>query len=316
MSEEQIAGLDRALETIRSFDKDCDGILDVSELQQLFLKLDKWWSADKVEKLVQAADANHDGVVDVNELMSWLYQDGTLQNSIRRRNVLEGIRSHLEYGNTAGRYDSKTFSWTFFVKWSEPWVADCIQKVVVRLHPTFHDPVRTLYTAPFELHQRGWGVFPLEVEVHWVIDHEPTSLAWMLQFDAPEAHRRQYLPTLVWRHAKGAAGANEINSEQGSEAVAELGELIAVGGPCATCGGLKNIGVECLGPNGESPCFCGMDLSHDYRVYGCTKCMSGLTSAQCKNAGCKKHTCWGGCQSRGRRGLVDPELGDESYFSD
>jgi len=287
MSEEQIEGLDKALDIIRSFDRDCDGCLDVSELQQLFLKLDGWWSADKVEQLVQAADANHDGIVDINELMSWLYQDGTLQSSIRRRNVLAGIRSYLEYGNTAARFDDKTFAWTFFVKGSEPWVADCIQKVVVKLHPTFRDPVRTMYEAPFELHQRGWGVFPLEVEVHWVIDHEPTSLTWMLQFNAPEAHCRQYLPTLVWRRAKDA-----------DEAVVPEVAMCLDSGPCAECGGLKGIGIECLGPNGESACYCGMDLSHDYRVYGCTECMSGLRSPQCKNPDCKQHTCAAGCHNR------------------
>ena len=43
-----------------------------------------------------------------------------------------------------------------------------LAKVEFHLHPTFHNPVRTLTAHPFELTETGWGEFELACTLHWV----------------------------------------------------------------------------------------------------------------------------------------------------
>jgi len=158
----------------------------------------------------------------------------------------------------------------------------------VELHPTFKDPICSLIEQPFELQQQGWGVFPLKVTVQWIGGHVPTCLTWMLQLDAADASRKAYLPMPVWRYYERLR--MEADAKEEAKEEEPLCRVLEEGGPCEVCGGLKNIGLEIVGPNGEPPCFCGMDLSHDYRVYGCMKC-KGLRSPQCRNSSCRLHTC-------------------------
>lgn len=82
--------------------------------------------------------------------------------------------------------------WCFFVRVSKE---EIVSEVRVRLHRTFRDPNITLAAPPFEVSQRGWGMFNIEA---WIVLKEPyrwvvegnndvelsneMKLNWMLSF--------------------------------------------------------------------------------------------------------------------------------------
>ncbi|KKA27889.1 hypothetical protein TD95_004275 [Thielaviopsis punctulata] len=45
--------------------------------------------------------------------------------------------------------------------------AECFNKVVYSLHPSFADPVQTFYKPPFECKNEGWGEFELTVDCYY-----------------------------------------------------------------------------------------------------------------------------------------------------
>ena len=46
-------------------------------------------------------------------------------------------------------------------------ISEFVEKVVVSLHPTFHNPVVTFTKPPFEITRIGWGVFEIPVKIFW-----------------------------------------------------------------------------------------------------------------------------------------------------
>jgi len=83
-------------------------------------------------------------------------------------------------GNTAKPNSGGTWDWTFYVRPSE-YVSD----VLVKLHPTFPDPVRRLQGPSFELSCKGWGTFKIQAEIYWK-GGGTLKTSWELQFDAAE----------------------------------------------------------------------------------------------------------------------------------
>jgi len=88
----------------------------------------------------------------------------------------------LVIGNTAKKGEKGRYSWVFYVRGA----VHPIKDVIVELHPSFRDPVRTLKGPEFELKSSGWGTFDLEVVIRWQTGGE-MPLTWELQFDRPDA---------------------------------------------------------------------------------------------------------------------------------
>eukprot|EP00931_Biecheleriopsis_adriatica_P096768 TRINITY_DN70453_c0_g1_i1.p1 TRINITY_DN70453_c0_g1~~TRINITY_DN70453_c0_g1_i1.p1 ORF type:complete len:270 (-),score=44.37 TRINITY_DN70453_c0_g1_i1:16-825(-) len=256
---DDLAATYAALDVFRKHDVHCDGILDRGELQTLFSELDRaYWSNDRVDELIRQADANRNGKVDYGELLRWLFKDVKYQNYIRCQNLLDGVETYIEFGNTAQRLDENTYDWTFYVRGggieegSEDWIAQCIEEVIVELHPTFRDPVKTLHGPPFKLTSRGWGTFPLKITVKWISAGGTivSNFTWMLQFAKADACKKAYVPVTAWRHRKSLEAS-----------IAEMDETPQVaefGGTCTICGGEKGAGIECVGA-----CLCDVDCSGD-----------------------------------------------------
>lgn len=106
----------------------------------------------------------------------------------------------ITVGNTAGEHqtggDRPTFAWQFFANIDSPESAAMIEKIVVGLHPSFNPSSKTLRIKPGEKTartetMRGWGVFEVDVIIHWdkAKVHTPstTHLTWMLQATKSEA---------------------------------------------------------------------------------------------------------------------------------
>lgn len=91
------------------------------------------------------------------------------------------MAQYIQIGNTArlneSPGDSNGWDWTFYVR-----PAEYIEEVVVSLHPTFQDPVRSLKGPTLELSCRGWGTFELKVVIVWKGGGQ-LNTKWMLRFD-------------------------------------------------------------------------------------------------------------------------------------
>lgn len=96
-------------------------------------------------------------------------------------------------GNTAKPNSGGTWDWTFYVKPS-----DYISDVLVKLHPTFSDPVKRLQGPNFEVSCRGWGTFKIQAEIYWK-GGGTLKTSWELQFDAAEEdhHKEVLVPSDV-----------------------------------------------------------------------------------------------------------------------
>jgi transcription initiation factor IIF auxiliary subunit len=130
--------------------------------------------------------------------------------------------TNFEVGNTSKPVTSSRTpksDWHFFLRAGKS-LAGHIEKVVVKLHPTFTPGEYTLtkadadgaFTTP---EVRGWGVFPLQVEVHWkacsnvtCLDggkrSPPLKLSHMLALAHPAAPKRIDLSHLFLRKATKA----------------------------------------------------------------------------------------------------------------
>jgi len=106
----------------------------------------------------------------------------------------------ITLGNTAGGYQSEgdrpTFAWQFFATVDSPESAAMVDKIDIGLHPSFNPSTKTLRIKTGETTARtetirGWGVFEVDVIIHWdkAKVHTPstTHLTWMLQATKSEA---------------------------------------------------------------------------------------------------------------------------------
>eukprot|EP01119_Soliformovum_irregulare_P024070 TRINITY_DN8554_c0_g2_i1.p1 TRINITY_DN8554_c0_g2~~TRINITY_DN8554_c0_g2_i1.p1 ORF type:complete len:681 (-),score=165.79 TRINITY_DN8554_c0_g2_i1:30-1832(-) len=88
-----------------------------------------------------------------------------------------------ESTNTPGKIENHR--WTMFVRNANPSDANCIEKVVFRLHPLITPSVVTITQDPFELTQNGWGIFPVKVEIHFLpqFKKQPLMVTHKLSFE-------------------------------------------------------------------------------------------------------------------------------------
>ena len=92
----------------------------------------------------------------------------------RKKREQDVMKIKFEYGNRHElvQSDEETQNkhrWTAFVKCARPdhQIGKYISSVMFELHPTFHDPRRTISAPPFELTCVGWGYFSIPIEITW-----------------------------------------------------------------------------------------------------------------------------------------------------
>lgn len=92
-------------------------------------------------------------------------------------------------GNEAERISDKRHAWKLYVRGT----VNVIQKVVIKLHPSFKQPVRESTGPLFEFKSSGWGTFDIDVEIYW---KNGTTLrtTWELQFERRDSHRFVEIP--------------------------------------------------------------------------------------------------------------------------
>ena len=83
------------------------------------------------------------------------------------------------YGNTAEKINLSNpnrqhYLWKFFIRSVGGKTQDYIEKVEVKLHPTFTPSVRVIDKAPFTLKAMGWGTFNIPVKIYWKDDKQVT----------------------------------------------------------------------------------------------------------------------------------------------
>eukprot|EP00887_Chlorella_sp_A99_P004585 scaffold4.g4585.t1 len=107
------------------------------------------------------------------------------------------LHKRLIVGNThtlapARGGSQNVHDWTFYVRMESPEdEARFIERVVVRLHPTFHPSSLVLTEPPFAVRRLGWGFFVVSVVVifreEW--SHEALVVHWMLEFEGSGGSR-------------------------------------------------------------------------------------------------------------------------------
>lgn len=161
-------------------------------------------------------------------------------------------------GNTAARFDSKRYDWTFYVRGA----THCVDTVTIRLHPSFKQPVRTRSSAPFEFHSRGWGTFDIAVQVRWV-GGEVWDTEWPLQFQEPDAFETYQVPESIVERCGPSADASEgatdaapgctTDHDSASSSAADIADLCsAVGALRASLAEVPESGSGSSSPRGEA----------------------------------------------------------------
>jgi len=72
-----------------------------------------------------------------------------------------------------------------------------VERVEIRLHPTFHPSKVILRKAPFEIHRLGWGIFEIGIKIHFFpqLNMDPFELTHMLQFDRRDSYKSMKVKT-------------------------------------------------------------------------------------------------------------------------
>jgi len=103
------------------------------------------------------------------------------------------LLDHIVIGNAAERLGDDSFNWTLYVRGD---ATSIVEEVVVKLHPTFANPVQRLRGPVFELHRQGWGVFDIGITISFMGGGQ-LSATWKLQFSKPDSNTRVPLPSTV-----------------------------------------------------------------------------------------------------------------------
>lgn len=78
--------------------------------------------------------------------------------------------------------ETKAFKWTTFVRDAYKEDFSFIKKVVFTLHPSFHNPIQTIESPPFEITEYGWGEFEIKITIYFVDPLErPLELLHLLK---------------------------------------------------------------------------------------------------------------------------------------
>eukprot|EP01028_Stygiella_incarcerata_P006965 TRINITY_DN2841_c0_g1_i1.p1 TRINITY_DN2841_c0_g1~~TRINITY_DN2841_c0_g1_i1.p1 ORF type:complete len:209 (+),score=45.06 TRINITY_DN2841_c0_g1_i1:110-736(+) len=85
----------------------------------------------------------------------------SLSRSVTKRVIYGNVAHHL--GDKAS--PEKTHSWTLFVRPYDPQdnLSRYIERVIFCLHESFENPRRVVEKPPFEVTERGWGEFEIEI---------------------------------------------------------------------------------------------------------------------------------------------------------
>jgi len=93
----------------------------------------------------------------------------------------------LWMGKKADEY--ATHKWTLFVRGpNSENLSTFISKVSFTLHPSFAEPLREVYSAPFEVTEMGWGEFEANIRLHFKDEGEqPIDLIHMIKLYPPDS---------------------------------------------------------------------------------------------------------------------------------
>ncbi|GAB4823906.1 hypothetical protein N2152v2_010952 [Parachlorella kessleri] len=129
----------------------------------------------------------------------------------------------VRFGQGSNHHD-----WTFFVRMDTREDEELfIDRVVVRLHPTFHPSTISLDRAPFQVRQAplpapgplgrlGWGIFVVTAIVLFKEEwgHDPLVASWMLDFDG-QGSQQEIEIELVKDTGSGGEAAGPQQLQQG-----------------------------------------------------------------------------------------------------
>ncbi|CAH0557463.1 unnamed protein product [Brassicogethes aeneus] len=147
------------------------------------------------------------------------------RKKVTQRIILGNISKYMP----SKELDNLTHKWMVYVRGptESPDVSSFIQKVVFYLHPSYkpYDVVEVL-ESPFHLARRGWGEFPIRVQIFFKNDlNKPVDLVHNLKLDQKHTGR-QCLgnETLVdlFLHEKVSDLDNPVNNELQNEELQEL----------------------------------------------------------------------------------------------
>lgn len=107
-----------------------------------------------------------------------------MHHKVKKRIVIGNISKWLPVDN---RQDSASHKWMMYVRGPReaPDVSDFVSKVRFFLHPSYrpHDIVE-MTSPPFHLPRRGWGEFPLRVQIHFCHSrNKPVDVIHHLKLD-------------------------------------------------------------------------------------------------------------------------------------
>jgi len=76
--------------------------------------------------------------------------------------------------------------WTLYLQMEEQTddIGRYIDKIVVKLHPTFNPPVLEFKKPPFTVSRRGWGTFEINITLHFQEKTQklPMDITWYISF--------------------------------------------------------------------------------------------------------------------------------------
>jgi len=96
-----------------------------------------------------------------------------LQNGVTRvknREIVVPIRvGTVSWHLGKNAKDHATHKWTAYFRHADNEdITDIVKKVVFKLHESFADPTRDLYSGPYEVTEQGWGEFNIMVQIYFV----------------------------------------------------------------------------------------------------------------------------------------------------
>jgi len=107
-------------------------------------------------------------------------EDRFKEEMVDNEDELNKFEKKIVIGNTHEMVESSfpikqnNHKWGLFIKDMEEDIdlklgklSDYIEKIVVKLHPTFHPHIVTLKKEPFEVNRLGWGTFTINLTFHF-----------------------------------------------------------------------------------------------------------------------------------------------------
>jgi len=105
---------------------------------------------------------------------------------------------HQELKDVNQRQDRNCHRWTLFVSSEADSISSCasfIDHVDVDLHPTFDPPTVTLRSDALTLSRLGWGVFDIQLKIHFVDkSRKPVKHVHHLSFSHPRTQAQINVP--------------------------------------------------------------------------------------------------------------------------